>query len=257
MSKKYEAQKARRRFATAERIEKEYARLLSKLVRQIKGLITTSIHSDMNDDELWDSYVKLVTSLRNYSQFIKPWARVVARKMTLRVAKVDANAWTQLGGEMSRELRKEIEASPIGDMLQGILKEQVGLIQSIPEHAADRVHKLTVEAMIDGRRSSELIKDIMQTPDVTMTRARLIARTETSRTATALTMARAKFIGSTHYHWRTCKDGSVRESHKAMSDKVCSWNDPPEVEPGQFYHPGMFNKCRCHASPILDLQNDT
>jgi SPP1 gp7 family putative phage head morphogenesis protein len=102
-----------------------------------------------------------------------------------------------------------------------------------------------------GRRASEIQKDILETGKVTESRAKLIARTEIARTAAGLTMARAKFVGSTHYVWRTSDDPDVRSSHKKMNGAVIPWDSPPQVEPGKRYHAGMFPNCRCYPEPIL------
>lgn len=47
---------------------------------------------------------------------------------------------------------------------------------------------------------------------------------------------------TTHYIWRTRKDGKVRSSHAANDGKIFAWNNPPATG-----HPGEEYGCRCHA----------
>ena len=51
---------------------------------------------------------------------------------------------------------------------------------------------------------------------------------------------------TTHYIWRTRRDGKVRSTHAAREGQVFSWNDPP-----QGGNPGEDYGCRCTAEPYL------
>lgn len=51
---------------------------------------------------------------------------------------------------------------------------------------------------------------------------------------------------TTHYIWRTRRDGKVRSSHAEREGQVFSWEDPPEGG-----HPGEDYGCRCTAEPYL------
>ena len=90
----------------------------------------------------------------------------------------------------------------------------------------------------------------MKSGEVTKSRALLIAQTEVSRTATALTQARAEYIGSTSYRWRTSHDIRVRHSHKKMEGKEVRWVAPPTLD-GMTGHAGCFPRCRCYCEVIV------
>ncbi len=49
---------------------------------------------------------------------------------------------------------------------------------------------------------------------------------------------------TTHYIWRTRKDGKVRPEHAANEGKVFAWDNPPPTG-----HPGDDYGCRCTAEP--------
>ncbi|CAN0620523.1 putative SPP1 gp7 family phage head morphogenesis protein [Burkholderia multivorans] len=192
--------------------------------------------------------------LRRYAEALTPWAEATAARMLADLNRRDEQAWMEHAADMSRALRDELRNAPTGETMRALMAEQVTLIKSIPLDAAERVHRLTIEALEDSTRASEISKMIQASGEVAKSRADLIARTEVSRAATALTEARARGVGSTHYIWRTSGDSDVRAGHKAMEGKVCSWDDPPEVdENGRVmrFHPGQIWNCRCWAEPII------
>lgn len=50
---------------------------------------------------------------------------------------------------------------------------------------------------------------------------------------------------TTHYIWRTRRDGQVRPSHAANEGKIFAWDSPPPTG-----HPGDEYGCRCTAEPF-------
>lgn len=192
--------------------------------------------------------------LRRYAEALTPWAEATAARMLDDLNRRDEQAWMQQAADMSRALRDELRRAPTGEMMRALMAEQVGLIRSIPLEAAERVHRLTIEALEDSTRAAAISKEIQRSGEVAKSRADLIARTEVSRAATSLTEARALAVGSTHYIWRTSGDSDVRPGHRAMEGKVCSWAEPPDVdENGRImnFHPGQIWNCRCWAEPII------
>ena len=162
----------------------------------------------------------------------------------------DLNEWRKRGQDLSRGIRIEIATTPIGATVQRLMDEQVTLIKSIPLDAGRRVHELTMKGLASSTRGDEIVKEIMRSGEVTVNRAKLIARTEVSRTAANLTQARAQHIGSEGYVWETSHDSDVRPSHKAMQGKFIRWTDPPTLD-GMTGHAGCLPNCRCWARVIL------
>lgn len=205
---------ARERFLAGRKAETQYAVQLRKVARQIGDLVLGMAPDGTLADPLQTQ--QLIDSLIRYSTALEPWAEAVAKRMVLDVSRRDATAWEQHGKEIGRALRKEINEAPTGVAMRESLARQVELIKTLPLQAAERVHQLTLEGIATGTRASEIAKEIMRSGDVARSRAMTIARTEVSRTAAAMTRARAEYVGSTHYTWRTSKDGAVRPSHRAM-----------------------------------------
>ena len=195
---------------------------------------------------------RIQSTLQRYAETIEPWAASVARYMLADVNRRNEQAWAEHGKEISRLLRREIATAPTGQAFRSLLAEQVGLIKSIPLDEALRVHKLVQEGMFASTRSTTMAKQLLETADVPLWRAKLIARTEVSRAAVTLTQVRAQSIGSEGYFWRTSGDGDVRPTHKEQNGRYIRWDSPPKTDKGLApYHAGCGPNCRCYPDPVL------
>lgn len=166
------------------------------------------------------------------------------------VSKRDEKAWWEHSREMSTNLRSEIVNAPTGQIQDLLMREQVALIKSLPLEAAQRVHEIATGAIYTGERPDRLIQEILRTGEVTESRARLIARTETSRAASNFLQARAEWVGSEGYIWRGVRDFRERPSHLEMEGKYVRWSTPPTLD-GLKGHAGCLPNCRCWAEPVL------
>jgi len=192
----------------------------------------------------------LVRALSDYAKMLDPWARSVAESMLADVYRRDSTMWRQHSKEMGRELRTVLTNSPVSGVLSALQDEQVTLIKSLPLKAAERVHALSLRALVESTRASEIAKDILATQSVTEARARLIARTEVSRASSNLVQARSEYAGSEGYFWRTVHDFDVRHSHAEMEGKYVRWSEPPTLD-GMKGHAGCLPNCRCFAEPVF------
>lgn len=239
-----ETAQQRRAFARVRKAEKQYATKLRKVARHVGDIVKG------HDATSSDGLAEIRSILAKYSEVITPWAKVAAGRMIADVGRRDEKAWEENSKAMGRALRAEIADAPTGQFLRAKLAENVKLITSLPTEAGERVHKLTLEALFDASRASEIAKEIGRTGDVTVARANTIARTEVGRTASGLVEARSLHVGSEGYIWRTAGDGDVRPSHRAMSGKFVRWDSPPTLD-GMTGHAGCFPNCRCYPEPVI------
>lgn len=240
----------RGRWQAARASESAYNTRLRSLVKSIDGIIKGYLHPG----DIIDAFttMKIKASLDKYADLIVPWARSVANYMLADVARRNEKQWRENSKEMGRALRAELIHAPTGMLLSALQADQVDLITSLPKVAAERVHKLSEQALIDSRRSTDIAKDILQTGEVTAARAKMIARTEVSRAQSNLTQARAMAAGSPGYIWRTSKDQDVRDTHRAMEGVYVPWDKPPKTDKNlDPYHAGCGPNCRCWAEPVL------
>lgn len=228
----------------ARKLEEQYAARLRKIARHISDIVGAFDPENLHSN-LW-----LSSALRRYSETLDPWARAVGERMVSEVSARDLSAWKEASDKIGKLLARDIHATPVGQVMRQRLAEQVTLIKSIPLDAAERVHELTTRGISEGSRAAEIAVEIMRQGDVSKSKADLIGRTEVARTATALTRARAEYVDSPGYIWRTAHDGRVRPSHKSMDKKFLAWNEPPTLD-GMTGHAGEFPNCRCVPIPVF------
>lgn len=206
---------------------------------------------ELQDSDAFRNYVnsavrRMVTPLSVRSE--KTW-REAARKAT-RGNKLYKLLLKEISGDIKPEIDRQIA-------------ENISLITTLPTETAAKVVKNINNLAFQGMRASEIAKIIRtETDKHARASARLIARTEVSKTSTALTQARAKKLGVNWYVWRTSLDGDrVRESHQRMEGVLINWNDPPSPEAlvgeksvGK-YHAGNIWNCRCYPEPFLDIDD--
>ncbi len=226
------------------RAERQYQSQLSQVARQVGSIINGFPPGDPSVEPT------ISHMLARYSELLTDWAVSTASKMLVEVDHQDRKAWAVMTENMAKALREEIRTAPAGKAMQGLLTEQVTLIKSIPLDAAKRVHELTLQGIEDGTRASEIAKEIQRSGEVSENKAKLIARTEVARTASTLTEARAKSVGSEGYIWRTSGDSDVRHSHKEMNGKFVRWDSPPTLDK-MTGHAGCFPNCRCYPEPVI------
>lgn len=243
------------RYTKARRAEARYSAQLQSVARTIGSLIDgVAPGGEVKNPGL------LQETMSKYAQLLRPWAHAAAGAMLTDVDRRDYTMWSELSGSIGQSLRHELRYAPTGRTLREALQRNVDLITSLPLDAAERVHKMTTEALVTGRRAEDIAKEIMRSGDVSKSRAKLIARTEVGRTAEELKKTRAKHLGSPGYTWRTVGDSDVRESHAEMDGKYVAWGENggqgAALSDGTICHAGTIYNCRCYAEPILPDWSD-
>jgi SPP1 gp7 family putative phage head morphogenesis protein len=247
------ARLARAAAMRARRAEHQFAIALRRLAAQI-GHIVLGIF----DPEEPASTSLVEEALAAYEDLIGGgWAQRVAARLLADVSRRDAAGWHQLGKQIARGLKAEVEAVPMQPTIAQLLADQVELITSLPAGASERVHTLSVEAMTGGRRWEEVAKDILATGEVSRSRANLIARTETSRAASEIQATRAQGVGSEGGIWRTARDRDVRPLHRDLEGVYFRWDNPPILDDGRPGLPGTIWSCRCFTEIVLPGQDIT
>lgn len=250
-------------FKPSSTAERDFQRALKKVGRVAGHIIEA--HTDgvkiTNEHDMH-------RALKDYSKLIEPWAKRQSQKLLEKVQKVNKKAYINkskdLGLELHRQLLdpKHLRAEAL--IAHALQAEQVALIKSIPLEAGQRAQKIAYEAALHGTRAEpnedtikELQKQLGLSTEVAVSRAQLIAVTETARANASINQARAMSVGSGQYRWHNSGDEAVRPSHRKYKGKrlqgmIFSWDDPPTLDDGMTGHPGTFPRCRCFAEPIFN-----
>lgn len=211
--------------------------------------------------------IKYLSMIGNRPE-VKKLCENLAMRMVSAVRAQNEKTWRAAArkGTRSRQiymaLRKEMQGG-VDALAQAIVEENSKLISSVPADLAEQISKEALANYMKGERWEDAVQRILaRAPGLSMNRARLIARTESSKANEAMTEARSRDIGCTWYFWRSSHDERVRHSHAMMDGVLCSFDYPPNPEAffdgkAAFgsYHAGCCPNCRCYAEPIID-END-
>jgi SPP1 gp7 family putative phage head morphogenesis protein len=243
-------------FRTTQRLEDDYRRAIERLI--IKYLKVPA-------DATWQDIRRKVAQLAKNKTFLERLSRVISRQMVTMVNRSNASSWQEAAAESSRgraiySALREGMRGPVGIRVREIVSENARLISSIPQYLRVSVNRQIAEAQREGLRPETIAKQLLaRVPQLTRSRARLIARTEVAKATTGLTEARSEEMGIGWYLWSTSRDSRVRPSHRKMENVLVAWNDPPapellvgEQSAGR-YHAGEIYNCRCDAQPVVTL----
>lgn len=245
----------------ARHIEKEFLASLIKICNIFNRIAkstkdTEAFNKAMFDFQNSDQYERfLISSVKRMVTGLNQ-----GNSRTWREAAKKATQGKMLYHALMEELNKGTNR-----IIENQIIENVSLIKTLPMDVADKVVRDVEEATFKGKRAEEIAKLIRKkTYQHARASARLIARTEVSKTTTALTKARSQELDLNWYVWRTALDGDrVRKSHRFMEGVLVNWNEPPSPEQlvGEknvgYYHAGNIWNCRCYPEPLISIDDVT
>jgi SPP1 gp7 family putative phage head morphogenesis protein len=217
-----------------------------------------------------DDKEKYINDMRNFqnSEPFNSFVYSAVRRMVTPIAVQNMRTWRMAAKKATRNsylyrlLMREINQGLKSD-IEIQIEENANLIKTLPTDVAKKVTKDISDMVLKGMRASEIAKAIReQTDKHSRASVKLIARTEVSKTTTALTKARCDNLDLHWYVWRTAEDGDrVRKSHRIMEGVLVNWNEPPSPEAlaGEKsvgnYHAGNIWNCRCYPEPLIEIDD--
>lgn len=243
------------RWRLKQRLEQSYQRALTRLLNKIYKTADS-----LRPSEIIDNILKIARS-KTFSEL----AYKLASNMVIAIDVENRRTWREAASESMQGAKfyKMLQQSMRGNIdkeMQKQIEANATIIRTLPLDICYKVTNHVKEEALKGRRSSEIAKEIKEMfPEKTMASAKLIARTETSKTSTALTRSRAQERGKNWYIWRSSHDIRVRSSHNHMDGVIINWDNPPAPETligkkseGK-YHAGCIYNCRCFCQPVIFL----
>lgn len=220
--------------------------------RRIAQIIQSIIASFVDENGRITDPQGLEDAMKRYSANLGPWAEQFWSKQTEYIVRQIAKDFRMNG------LLVNPQSPAVLSEVARIQREQVRLITTLPIDSARKAQEMAYQATQEtGQRAEELIAQIRGLrPGYPEYAARRLARTESAKAQSAVVQAQAREVGIKQYVWCTARDEAVRSSHAAMQGKICDFDNPPEVEPGQRFHPGGTFNCRCFCRPLLPKVED-
>lgn len=139
--------------------------------------------------------------------------------------------------------------------LNNKIKDNVSYIKNIEEEYLSDIEKVVHDGVKEGRTAKQIRKQLVERAEVAESRAQFIAVDQTGSILGQMTAERHQQIGVDKFKWLTSHDERVRDSHKALSNKVFSYDDPPTAN-GRVILPGEDYRCRCVAIPVFDDEEE-
>lgn len=220
------------------------------LIPNIESLILSRnemLPTDMRMDDWSDEGVRLMNAVEISLADIP-----FSKEATANIIGDKTNAWHD------KEWRKVLKSAFGVDIFQrepwlnqelsSFTKENVALITKMEDDLLRDIETTMQRSIKAGNKSGTVSKEIRERVNVSKSRARLIARDQTSKLNAQLNQLRQENIGVKNYIWRTSEDARVRPTHKANKGRVFSWNKPPD----KTGHPGHDVQCRCYGEPVLE-----
>ena len=191
--------------------------------------------------------------------------RAIAARMVTNTLSWSGRTWREAaktasrGQKIHRALKSEIQGN-LSREVEWQIARNARLISSIPQDLRERTTREIARLTMEGLRPDAIAQNLQASfPQMAASRAALIARTEASKTQTAIVRARAEELGLGWYVWHSTTDARTRRAHRLMNNVICAWNDPPSPErlAGERdvgnYGPGEIWNCRCYPEPLTSL----
>lgn len=195
-----------------------------------------------------------------------PTAGPIAARMTRDVNRANALAVTEQFSSAGVPIVDVFADAATGPVLRQSLRENVDLIESIPQTLLEDVKETILPLSESGARVEVIKKELKKRFAVSESRAALIARDQVGKLNGQLNQTRQSAAGVRTYTWWCVLDERVRGRpggvnakgmHWQLHGKTFSWDDPPITnEDGDRNHPGEDYQCRCQARPNVSALLD-
>lgn len=141
------------------------------------------------------------------------------------------------------------------EALEKWVSENVDLIKTVPTNSLEKMKDIVYSGYMNGKPTTEIVKEIQRQYGMDKRHARLIARDQTAKLNAEINKNQQTDAGVKQYKWSDSADKRVRKSHKRLNGHIFSWDNPPETDGGRRCHPGQDFQCRCCAIPVFDIDS--
>jgi SPP1 gp7 family putative phage head morphogenesis protein len=231
----------------AAKYRKELDAMIRRMFRRIKADARAN-YKGIVQDASWsdDFYADAEAMARKYGRY---WNGHVRASML--------NALVKAGYAPSRLTVLRRQPEDLQKIIDGIVKENIDLITSIPAKVNEQINKLVSASVANRRDMGALVKELEKIEGMTARRARTIARDQNNKATEAISMVRTQSLGITEGIWMHRGGAKApRESHVRMNgtrfklDEGCF-----DEEEGRNIWPGEMINCHCTYYPVLpDLE---
>lgn len=129
--------------------------------------------------------------------------------------------------------------------METAVQENVSLIKTIGTEYHNRIDSIVLQGARRGQQIQEMASQIAEVGDVSIRRAKFIARDQLGSIHGDLVKRRQTEAGLKRFRWRDSDDQRVRRSHERYDGQIFTWK-----EGANGLWPGTDYNCRCTAEIV-------
>lgn len=133
------------------------------------------------------------------------------------------------------------------DFVKSSVTQNVSYIKSIESNLLDKVSTLIFEETVKGTASKQIQEQLMQSFNVSRSKAKFIAVDQSGSIFGQLTKERHTSIGVEKFTWLSAGDKRVRPEHQNYNGKTYTYKDGANGKT-----PGSDYRCRCVGQPVFE-----
>ena len=183
--------------------------------------------------------------------FSENGAKIAEHYVTRMYAASDSafrNALADAGWSVKFNMTKAMQ-----DAFQATLRENVGLIKSIPEQYFGQVDGIVMRSYSAGRDLEMMVRELRELYPKAANRAELIARDQSNKANATVQRARQLELGIVQAKWMHSHAGKTpRPSHVAANEKIYNVAEGCLID-GEFIFPGEEINCFTGDMPVAYL----
>ena len=261
----------------SKQLEVKYRRELDALLRYMLDIALDELREPEKVNDALPDYFKSLTAKMNriFDKLdaidLSMFASLIASRVVNTANSVNRDRFNrQTSKTFGIDLKGALASSgkAVQDQLAIDRELNASLIKSVATEFKQQISETIMTNVQSGKRSTDLITQIKERYSVSQSRAKLIARDQTSKLNGSLVKARAQAVGSKTYIWSGVMDERhrKREDHWVMNGKLCRWDDPTifSEDQGKTWkkrkqiggveaHPSEPINCRCAALPVVEF----
>lgn len=216
----------------------------------------------------------LASGMSRFSAMLKRIDTLLSKKLPEKIAEklnaakfFDSSLW-KTNKDFEESVRKVTVSPKLTDQTRKAIAEdwQTNMRRYVKDFSEEQIKKLRKDVEINvlaGNRYESLISKIQDSYSTSHSKAKFLARQETSLMMATFKKTRYEQAGINQYKWRSVVGSAkhpVRPQHKHLAEKsdkgtLYKWSEPPNTaepnEPARHNNPGEDYNCRCYAIPVV------
>lgn len=249
-------------------LEMAIARMTEEVEREIEALWTgpVAVASPAVPTTAQDAAPSMASQARILTnklqrKFFAFFDRLATPTATAFMAGVDKHSKTNLHSSLQAvsgglSLKTSVVTGKVLEITKAGVAENVALIKSIPRQYFPRIQQAVMRSITTGQGAKTVLDAVRQIGHSTDSRAKLIARDQTSKATTSLNAARMQGLNIRKFQWLHSSGGrEPRPLHiNTLNGQIFQLDKPPIIDDktGERGLPGQLINCRCRMVPVVD-----